>query len=64
MGNHEQQLELFDLQPYTSPQPTAMDSKKEQVEKIRQFIHCEQLELKLFPQQSYKTLSDLVRLAA
>lgn len=62
MGNHRQ-LELFDLRPYTSKQPTAVDGDEEQLEEIRQCVEYEQLELDLFP-QSYKTPTELVRLAA
>ena len=63
MGNHKQ-LELFDLRHYTFKQPTAVDGDEEQVEEIRQCVEYEQMELDLFPQQSYETPTELVRLAA
>ena len=63
MGNHKQ-LELFDLRAYTSEQPAAIDREEEQFEEVRQCIQYKQLELDLFPQQSYKTPKEQVRLAA
>lgn len=63
MGNHKQ-LELFDLHDYTSEQPTVIDGKQQQFEKVRQCIQDKQLELDLFPQQSYKTPKKSLRLAA
>jgi len=63
MENHKQ-LELFDLRAYTSEQPTAIDREEEQFEEVRQCIQYKQLELELFPQQSYKTPKEQVRLAA
>ena len=63
MGNYEQ-LELFDLRAYTSEQPAAIDREEEQFEEVRQCIQYKQLELDLFPQQSYKTPKEQVRLAA
>jgi hypothetical protein len=63
MGNHKQ-LELFDLRAYRSEQPAAIDCEEEQFEEVRQCIQYKQLELDLFPQQSYKTPKEQVRLAA
>ncbi len=63
MGNHKQ-LELFDLQPYTSEQPAAIDGEQERFEETRQGVEYKQLELDLFPQQSHQTPTELVRLAA
>jgi hypothetical protein len=63
MGNHKQ-LELFDLRTYTSEQPAVIDSEEEQFEEVRQCVQYKQLELDLFPQQSYKTPKEQVRLAA
>ncbi len=63
MGKFKQ-LELFDLQPYTSEQLTAIDGEVERFEKIRQGVEYEQLELDLFPQPFYETFIELVRLAA
>jgi len=58
------QLELFDLQPYTSKQPTAIDDEEEPFEEIQQCVEYKQLELDLFPQLSDKTPIELLRLAA
>src|SRR4028119_1894475 len=58
------QLELFDLQPYTSKQPTAIDGEEELFEEIQQCVEYKQLELDLFPQLSDKTPIELLRLAA
>jgi hypothetical protein len=58
------QLELFDLRIYTSQQPTVVDSKDEQFEEIQSCVKYKQLELDLFPQPSYETCKQLVRLAA
>ncbi|MBE9129256.1 MULTISPECIES: hypothetical protein [unclassified Coleofasciculus] len=63
MGNHKQ-LELFDLRTYTSKQSAAIDREEKQFEEVRQCVQYKQLELDLFPQQSYKTLKEQVRLAA
>ena len=58
------QLELFDLQPYTSKQPTAIDGEEELFEEIQECVEYKQLELNLFPQLSDETPTELVRLAA
>lgn len=58
------QLELFDLQSYTSEQPSVTEEVVELVEEIQQLSNYVQLELELFPQQFYKTPSELFILAA
>jgi hypothetical protein len=66
MGSYVQ-LELFDLGPYTSEQPSVTEDVGEWVEEIQQLLNYEQLELDLFPlfpQQSYKTPLELLILAA
>ncbi|MGM3305651.1 hypothetical protein ACSQ6I_06600 [Anabaena sp. WFMT] len=63
MENH-QQMELFDLQAYTSKQSTVTEDVLELVEEIQQPIPYKQLELNLFPQKIYFTHLDLMELAA
>ncbi|MBN3880991.1 MULTISPECIES: hypothetical protein [unclassified Nostoc] len=58
------QLELFDLQPYTSEQPSVTEDVPELVEEIQQSSKYEQLELNLFPQQICITPLEFIKLAA
>lgn len=49
--NDYEQLELFDLRPYTSEQVPVIEVEEQQVEEIFSSVEYEQLELDLFPQQ-------------
>ena len=62
MGNYEQ-LELFDLPPYTSKQTTAINVEGKQVDETQKRIEYKykQLELDLFPEASHKTHKELVK---
>ncbi|HAA30108.1 MAG TPA: hypothetical protein DCE56_23505 [Cyanobacteria bacterium UBA8553] len=62
MGNHEQ-LELFDLRPYTSKQLIAVNSEDEQLEETQQCIKYEQLKLDLFPEAPHEPHTEQVRMA-
>lgn len=65
MENH-QQMELFDLQAYTSEQSTVTEDVLKLVEEIQQPqpSRYKQLELNLFPQKIYLTHLELMELAA
>ncbi|WP_066376955.1 hypothetical protein [Anabaena sp. CA = ATCC 33047] len=63
MENHKQ-LELFDLRPYTSNQPSLMNEQEQQVKETRSCNEYKQLELDLFPQKSHKNPKQFVRLVA
>jgi len=65
MENH-QQMELFDLQSYTSEKPIVTGDVLELVEEIQQPqpSRYKQLELNLFPQKIYLTHLELMELAA
>lgn len=65
MDNH-QQMELFDLQAYTSEQSTVTEDVLELVGEIQQPQPSlyKQLELNLFPQTIYLTHLELMELAA
>jgi hypothetical protein len=59
------QLELFDLQAYTSKQPSVTDvSKVTQVRVKHQNAEFEQLELNLFPEKAHRESSEVLRQAA
>lgn len=58
------QLELFDLRPYTSEQPAAIESQEQLFEQTQQDVDYRQLELDLFPEQAQKIFLPFVRLAA
>ncbi|MBL1201937.1 MAG: hypothetical protein FWK04_23470 [Nostoc sp. GBBB01] len=58
------QLELFDLQSYTSEQPSLTEDVAELVEDFQQLSNYVQLELDLFAEQFYKTPLELFILAA
>ncbi|MBD2566361.1 hypothetical protein [Anabaena lutea] len=58
------QLELFDLQPYTSEQLIATEDVVELVEEIQKPSAYKQLELNLFPLQIYLTPLEFMELAA
>jgi hypothetical protein len=59
-----EQLELFDLRPYTSSQLADKGNEVLQIVRVRSQIEYEQLELDLFPQQSEKALTEFTKLAA
>jgi hypothetical protein len=63
MDNHKQ-LELFDLQAYTSEKPTSTEDVVKLLEEIQQLSAYEQLELNLFPQQIYFVPLEFMKLAA
>ncbi|AFZ57021.1 hypothetical protein H6G54_28280 [Anabaena cylindrica FACHB-243] len=59
-----QQMELFDLQSYTSEKPIVTEDVLELVEEIQQPSPYKQLELNLFPQKIYFTHLEMIKLAA